>query len=593
MIRHNVKIRTQVFILALIALLLALIAQGYYYLHFNSYTKGKSKEYFTQYALYIKGQAESQIDTIRILSRQVVSNPLLERYLTSEDAWIKYNMGPLVNDFLRGIQASSKLINGIYLLSNTDNTIALSFKSNSFDSLNFLSQFRTMSDMKPFYKRVASNQADGKILYAYVEPVYSSLSMTEYSNKIAFLGTVFDLASLGELLPTNSDHGNYTFLITDEQGVLITGNAPAEAGKMLRGKYVDTSLPEKYVGEATFGGKAYMYSKVSIEPLMWNLYILSPLLDYAKDVRSAIQGSILIGLVTVAIFIFFLLMIVQSINRPLRHIINEMQGISGKDIKKRLSNVYRNEIGLMSEHINQLLDELEIRSRKIFGTQKQLFEMELSRNQAVLTFLQNQINPHFLYNTLECIRSIADYYQIEEVVLISRSMAKIFKYCTSIQSSVALREEVECIYDYFQIIHIRFSGKYILETDIDPAVYDVKIIKMIIQPIVENAVFHGLESKRGKGTVRLEVQWGESGSILVTISDTGTGMTREVLEQLQIKLEDESIEGETSEKTGIGLVNIHRRIRLNYGEAYGMKVESECGIGTRISIHLPGKLQTE
>jgi two-component system sensor histidine kinase YesM len=214
---------------------------------------------------------------------------------------------------------------------------------------------------------------------------------------------------------------------------------------------------------------------------------------------------------------------------------------------------------------------------------------ELSKRQAQYQALQNQINPHFLYNTLESIRSEALISGLDSVAKMCEALAAFFRYTISNQENlVTMDEEMQNIKTYFYIQQYRFGKRLSLkmeyeERDID-SLLKCKIPKLTLQPIVENAIIHGIEQKLGDGTVTVRLTLTER-CLLIKISDDGVGMSPDMLRQINRRLAGEM--PARSEKGGIAIANVNTRIKLLFGDAYGITLYSTSGIGTDVEITLP------
>lgn len=232
--------------------------------------------------------------------------------------------------------------------------------------------------------------------------------------------------------------------------------------------------------------------------------------------------------------------------------------------------------------------------------------MLVFNKQTELTALQSQINPHFLYNTLESIRGQAlldDNHEIAEMV---EALSAFFRYSISGKDSfVTLRDELNNIKNYILIQRYRFNNRFSLEVIIDEddeGAYEYLIPRLIIQPIVENAIFHGLEEKSEDGKVTIEIIVTEQ-NLIITVSDNGKGMEADKLEELNrrihakdTELVDENhnkVAGPAKKNTGIALPNIHRRISLLFGAEYGVNVYSTLGQGTDVEITVPANYKRE
>lgn len=215
--------------------------------------------------------------------------------------------------------------------------------------------------------------------------------------------------------------------------------------------------------------------------------------------------------------------------------------------------------------------------------------------QTQLMALQSQINPHFLYNTLDSIRGQAVLDGDEEIASMVESLASFFRYSISGKGSlVTLRDELRNIGNYMRIQNYRFNNRFTTETLIeekDEVAYDYLIPRLIIQPVVENAIFHGLEEKESDGRLTIEIILTDQ-NLIITISDNGKGIGTKELERLNDRIHSADaqnrLEGlENRRNTGIALPNIHKRIQLLFGKEYGVNVYSTLGVGTDVEITLP------
>ena len=234
---------------------------------------------------------------------------------------------------------------------------------------------------------------------------------------------------------------------------------------------------------------------------------------------------------------------------------------------------------------------------RIFSELIQLLKSEQMLNenkrQAQYLALQNQINPHFLYNTLESIRSEAMEAGMDSVVCMTEALAHFFRYTISnMENMVTLEEELDNINTYFLIQKYRFEERIGLTIEYDEEEHDLLnhclLPKLTLQPVVENSIIHGIERKMGFSTVRIVLRCTEK-RLIIQVSDDGIGMQPEALDDLNRKLNQSLFESlhNKKKKGGIALVNVNNRIHLIFGEEYGMTVYSTPGVGTDVMIELP------
>ena len=203
------------------------------------------------------------------------------------------------------------------------------------------------------------------------------------------------------------------------------------------------------------------------------------------------------------------------------------------------------------------------------------------KRKSELNALQAQINPHFLYNTLDSIIWMAEAGDRKNVVLMTSALAKLLRKSISNRNEmVTLEEEIEYTRSYLIIQKMRYVDKLEYEMDVESAILQMEVVKLIVQPLVENAIYHGIKYKEGKGLVRIEGGFGED-QVVLRIIDNGVGMTKTQLAHVFDERETDT------RRNGVGVLNVHRRIRLHYGGEYGLSFESAEGEGTTVSIHLP------
>lgn len=223
----------------------------------------------------------------------------------------------------------------------------------------------------------------------------------------------------------------------------------------------------------------------------------------------------------------------------------------------------------------------------------------LSNRQAQYLALQNQINPHFLYNTLEAIRGDALSAGMRDIAAITEALATFFRYTISnMDNLVSVEEELSNAENYFAIQNYRFGERIRMQVTVEPgseAAMDFMIPKLTLQPIIENAIIHGLEEQVGAGSVALHIA-SDHERLLINVTDDGVGMDEAVLEEINRRLvfpDGLKQRDEKSRAGGIALANVNNRIKLLFGEQYGLRVSSIKGTGTRVDIQLPVKRSAE
>jgi two-component system sensor histidine kinase YesM len=205
-----------------------------------------------------------------------------------------------------------------------------------------------------------------------------------------------------------------------------------------------------------------------------------------------------------------------------------------------------------------------------------------SLHRAELELLQAQINPHFLYNTLDSIAILAESQREEDVVNMVTSLSTFFRNSLNRgEDIISLRAELIQATSYLEIQQIRYSDILTYSISLPEKIQDVTVPKLILQPLIENALYHGIKNRRGRGVIQITGEK-QNDDILLQVRDNGAGMTEEQLQRLQAGVYEEH-------HSGLGLKNVHQRIRLYCGEPYGLTFESKQGIGTTVTVLLPSR----
>lgn len=301
------------------------------------------------------------------------------------------------------------------------------------------------------------------------------------------------------------------------------------------------------------------------------------------DNYSGIVVSSLLFVSIVVMDCFFVLKILPSVNELKK---KYLEFVNGKMINFDIDSsviMFLDEEMRFFDRVNELIDRKEL--------------LKESNRQAEYLALQNQINPHFLYNALEAMRGDAQIHGLLSLANTAKALSTFFRYTISdMQFWVTVDAELSNINNYFLVQKYRFGDKLRMEVnflDDENEIRRLRIPKLILQPIVENSVFHGLESKVERGTITITFDQTES-HLLISIKDTGLGMPEKVVRKLNKSLNEtpfkaSKLEGDIRKKehTGIALNNVSRRIKLFFGEEYGLYIFSTEGVGTNVKITLP------
>jgi two-component system sensor histidine kinase YesM len=360
------------------------------------------------------------------------------------------------------------------------------------------------------------------------------------------------------------DSSTNRFLITTLDGTCVSSANKTELGK----KMLNSAILKK-IGNSEQGsiknGKYNIVYRTSPQTKLLPINQTSLFLLY---ILLVLFGSLLL-------YIPISFVVTNSILKPVKVLLGHMKEISKGDFKRNEAIESENEIGLLGIGINKMSENISRLLESQIKDEKKKKELEIQ-------MLQAQINPHFLYNTLNTIRWMAIVQNApgisDTVTALSRLIRNLAK---GTDQKITLSEELSIIKDFMLIQELRYSGRMKLEIEIPEALMSAKIIKFTFQPIIENAIFHGLEPKASAGIVRISAKKLDE-DLYIQIWDDGIGISEEKAGNIL----DASSQHHNS-LNGIGLSNVDERIRLTYGSTYGLKVASVEGEYTEVTIHIP------
>jgi two-component system sensor histidine kinase YesM len=253
------------------------------------------------------------------------------------------------------------------------------------------------------------------------------------------------------------------------------------------------------------------------------------------------------------------------------------------------------QILMTSDNVDEIT-ELGMSFNVMIGKIKELLDSKIKEQEnlkrAELRALQAQINPHFLYNTLDTIIWMAESNQTDQVVEIVTALSSFFRISLSKGMDwITIGEEVERIRNYLTIQKMRYRDILDYKIEVSGDVAENTILKLILQPLVENALYHGIKNKRQGGVISIRARRKGEDEVVLEVEDDGIGFTPEKLAQLRAELDDDS--GDIKLESGFGIGNVNKRIRLYYGKPYGLSVQSEYATGTLVTLVIPAKLETD
>ncbi len=372
-----------------------------------------------------------------------------------------------------------------------------------------------------------------------------------------------------------------TSLIIDEQGdVIYDSGRQILATNASRSPVVLKAKGSSGSFYDTVDGKRQLYIYSTSSRTQWKVIIRIPVKELTKEADVTRNVTLVATLFIIGVALLASIILSFAFTKPMKKMIELMRRVQSGDLSVKFKVKHRDEIGQLGNQFNRMLGRIQ-------HLIEDIYQIEGQKKEAEMQALQSQINPHFMYNTLETIRMTAELNDDTDAADMISILGKMLRYSIGgkIHDEVTLREELDHVTHYVQLLNYRYPNRFELHLDLPEVLQHYAIIRLLFQPIVENAVYHGLDDLKLKMNIWIEA---ESTPRLtrVTIRDDGCGMGAEALEALNQSLQAAAVPHKTG-SGGIGLRNVHERIRLQYGSAYGMKVFSRQGAGTEVVIELP------
>ncbi len=327
--------------------------------------------------------------------------------------------------------------------------------------------------------------------------------------------------------------------------------------------------------EETYEGEARMVTVRTVGYTGWKIIHVTPTEEFFMSYHQMQFFTVIILLLTVILIFFANQFVSYLIGNPIKRLDDSVKDLEyGKlDLNIYIGGSYEirhlgRTITSMVRRLHELMDEVVMEQEK--------------KRKSEFDALQAQINPHFLYNTLDSIVWMVESERYQEAIFMVTALANLFRISLSKgKNIISIREEIEHAQNYLYIQKIRYKNRFQVDIDIAPEINECCTIKLIVQPLLENAIYHGVEYMDGEGEIKVR-GYLRDGDVYIDVADNGLGIPEEALDYV---LTDENREHKKG--SGIGLSNVHQRIQLYFGKAYGLEIESILDEGTTIHIHLP------
>ncbi|GGG58975.1 sensor histidine kinase [Paenibacillus radicis (ex Gao et al. 2016)] len=583
---RRLSIRSQLLILAVSTVLVILIIVYHTYSTMSAMVTRNHEEYVQQTVTEIKKNVTSNKDVLFRLMQTISYNADVQSYLIEQNAITRFEMFKKLNVL---ISNQRELKDGILdIVISGDNGFSVDINGGSpyaADLKKLLpgkvnAYYAGMQQFGTLY-----GSATGLVFATTISYVQQGES---FNQKLGTLFFIVDPKALVGEKEYDSKQTNTQIYLLDRSNKIITSNTSSMTGE--QGPELETQSAEGGNQNVLWQGKQYVSQTILLPDMDARIVSVAPKDELLRDLLVLRRQELIILAVGLLILAIPFTMIMNNILRPLKKMIFFMTSVSREDnlkFSKRISLKGYMEISTMADEFNSMLDEIERLSHKLLETNTRLYGTELERQKSELAFLRSQINPHFLYNTLEVITGIAAVEKQDKIKKMTRSLSSIFRYSIKGTDEVELGQEIQMIKSYVQIQQIRFADRFTVHYSFTDEALRHSVPKMILQPLVENAVYHGIETTLKPCRLEIEGFVEDSGTLIIDIKDDGVGIEAERLEEIRMMLsQPRSSFDDPKGWQSIGLVNVNNRIRLMFGEEYGMRIDSTNGEGTHIRLRI-------
>ncbi|WP_226037085.1 sensor histidine kinase [Aquibacillus saliphilus] len=564
-------LRNQILIVFVFVMLIVLVIVGILtYNRVSMILKDNAEEQMEQVAIETSGRFESLYEQINLSTKQIATNGSVQELLLGEFSGIQatFNQRQSLMDIVNTLHA------------NADGVYAVELYTKNYRKIVPLGDEYLTTQVNPEYVSEA-HRKKGRLVWIGEDAVDSDYYLA--LRRVSLMN--HDFTNGGYLLvrinknyfqlndATKSEANEYTVLV-DKNSNPIVSNYTGDIDDVLSNERDTIQI----------NGEDYMLTRQTSSITDWTLVILSPVSALTQGISVVRTVIIVSGIVGIVIFVIFSFFLSTIITRPIIKLTSAMRQASEGILTVNPESSSTNEINELNNTYNQLVEETNHLIQMVY-------EKELTRSRTELKALQAQINPHFLFNTLDAFYWSLEEKEEEELAELVLAMSELFRYTiTHINKGewVSIKEEMEHIERYMQIMKLRFGNRLGWKQVLPSEWESVQIPKLLIQPLVENAVLHGAGNTVNPCMVSIIVEESENkGYLKIKVTDDGPGMDPEKIEWLYRSISEGGVS--SVKGNGIAITNVQKRLQLYYQDEQldGLVIKSTMNIGTSVSFEIP------
>ena len=536
----------------------------------NNITNSKVMQVSNEIVSNINSSIESLINTVDNQSKILISSQILQSALSNGNAGNYASFIQPMSKYLADFLNFNDFISSIYILDNRGNGYFVdnvSYKNINLSVLKSADWYDKLISLRGAYILIANSGSlinDSKGNQGYV----SFIRVINDINSQKPAGFMIINISKSYLYKyINSSINTYTsgIIIKDEKGNSII--EPTNISKSLNDEIFNYIKPNNSAIKK-IDGKVYIISDLK-NNFGWNIISVTPFNELNSQFLIYNIILLLVIIINIILLILGLLFISLFITQPIIKLVNSMKGIKDGKFEKVNIITGNDEIGMLKDVYNKMIDEIKKLIGDIINEQKMKRKLELD-------VMQSQIKPHFLFNSFDAISALILMNDTKNASKIVKALGKFYRsFLMNGNEEITIKEELDIIKNYLTIQKIRFGDKFNVVMNIDEGVLNYKIPKLILQPLVENALNHGVRNKDGQGIISIKALY-DNDQIRLIVEDNGKGMSEEKIREI-----------ESGMSKGVGLKSTIERLKIYYNSADVVKIYSKIDEGTKIEITIP------
>ncbi|MBR7163364.1 MAG: histidine kinase [Clostridia bacterium] len=542
------------------------LVQVCFYFMFRNWNNSMRDSLIETTANQSASQIAEQYNSVEDVSVNIMTDAYVQDYLFNAETHTYENYNHITNN-ITSIIFANKGIQYVAILNESNIILNVSQAGNMLEHLSLLEQVKqdiAQSEWQGAF--VKAYQHSEKNCFAYVDCI-RSLTFDNARHRPRYIVILFEVSELESALEPVFDQNKFTLRILDHHDRILRSGSSNEFGQIF--------TPADHAPDS-------WYKIVTMDQPEWKLCFSIPKVYFGSSQSSFLVFMLLVVVLNGLLLIFMIKILIQNISESISDIEKEIGIIYGGKWEHRIRCKKENEIGSIAQNFNTLLDKYEEMMRKNSAMEEEIHTARLLQLQAQIDQLQEKISPHFLYNSMEYIKGVAQEHGVEKIADITSVLSQNFRYNMDAAREVSVKEDLFYALSYFNVVNSRRKHPIRLNLNLSKDIMERRIIKMVFQPILENTLKHGDLDENGvvdfSGRIR------DDGFTEISVKDNGRGIPDETYEKLQASLRDDVNYVKDEKGDHQGILNVHTRLKLTYGDGCGISIKSKFGECTEIII---------